>query len=150
MSLFLVRVESEVLNTLSLKVVKVCDDEFDSNSILYCASLSHQYLNFCSAPSHLLPFEVNSSYKEVPRYSHVLGDRSLLSWGLNQHGQCGVSTSLDVLREGGMENFKLNSSGHVTHVYTPVRVRGVALLTEVHCGWSHTLVVTGNICSTKI
>ena len=43
------------------------------------------------------------------------------------------------------DDFRLDaSSGHITNIYVPARMKGVAIaLAEVHCGWSHTLAVTG-------
>ncbi len=73
----------------------------------------------------------------------LLVDKSLLCWGLNQHGQCCVSTMVAEL-QSHREHLKLNAAGHITNVCAPVKVTGItAALAEVHCGWSHTLVVTG-------
>lgn len=68
-----------------------------------------------------------------------------MSWGLNQHGQCGISHLTDELTTLGDSNFKVSSSGLVTNVYMPVRVKEVTAPVEMHCGWSHTLVIAGEL-----
>ena len=74
-----------------------------------------------------------------------LAEEDVYSWGLNQHGQCSVSTLTEELKLLGENNFKVSASGHITHVYLPVKVMGVASAKEVHCGWSHTLAITGKV-----
>ena len=44
-------------------------------------------------------------------------------------------------RYGG-DNFKCSPTGHITNIYVPMVVEGVASLCDARCGWSHTVVIT--------
>ena len=54
-----------------------------------------------------------------------------------------MNTLTEELKALGENNFKVSASGHITHVYVPVKVVGVTSAKEVYCGWSHTLAITG-------
>ena len=65
----------------------------------------------------------------------------LFVWGLNQHGQCGTGTLVNSSLSSDV--FKLSpSKDWVLNVYIPLKVEGLPPVTEVHCGWSHTIAVT--------
>ena len=72
------------------------------------------------------------------------GDGTLLSWGLNQHGQCGVGFLTEELRVEA-ECFKLGETQWVCNVCRPVRVKGLPPIAQVDCGWSHVLAVSGQL-----
>ncbi len=70
----------------------------------------------------------------------LLGDGSLVTWGLNQHGQCGHGTLQEFMgHRYGVDNFKCSSTGHIVNLYVPVVLEGVASISDVRCGWSHTV-----------
>ncbi len=77
-------------------------------------------------------------------------DAELLMWGLNQHGQCAVGSVTEDSRtqpkSDVLENCKLGASNWITNVYLPLRVEVKGdkfAVSEVRCGWSHTVAVTG-------
>ena len=77
-------------------------------------------------------------------YSTERGD--VFAWGLNQHGQCGVGEFVKSPHIKKKENFKLlPPNDWIVNVYCPLRVEGIPPVTEVHCGWSHTVAVTAGI-----
>ena len=71
-------------------------------------------------------------------------DGSLLSWGLNQHGQCGVGILTEELRAEA-EHFKLSETRWVSNVCRPLIVKGLPPIAQVSCGWSHVLAVSGEL-----
>ena len=68
----------------------------------------------------------------------------MFAWGLNQHGQCGVGELTDRLKlEVDAEGFRVSGSNWILNVYQPLVVKGLPTVSEVCCGWSHVLAVTG-------
>lgn len=65
-------------------------------------------------------------------------------WGYNQHGQCAVMAATE-------SNPPLNSDVQCARddlikvVLIPHRLQGLPPVSEVQCGWSHTLAVTSKI-----
>ncbi len=73
-------------------------------------------------------------------------------WGLNQHGQCAFGRLTEASRAWPKdsaieEQFKLGGSDWVTNIYLPlaVQTKGSKFkVAQVHCGWSHSIAITGN------
>ena len=80
----------------------------------------------------------------VAQFFFITEDSELFAWGLNQHGQCGVGELTDRLKsEVDTEGFRVSGSNWILNVYQPLVVKGLPAVSEVCCGWSHVLAVTG-------
>ena len=63
-----------------------------------------------------------------------------MMWGLNQYGQCAVG---EMTGHISPEQVKVSETNQVLNIYEPLVVQGLPPLSEVHCGWSNTLVISG-------
>ena len=65
-------------------------------------------------------------------------------WGLNQHGQCAVREPSASISP---DKVRVSETNQVLNVFEPLAVQGLPPLSEVHCGWSNTLAITGKLVS---
>lgn len=65
-------------------------------------------------------------------------------WGLNQHGQCGVGEKTESFSlTTPVDQVSVTDTNWISNVYLPRDVGGLPTVSEVHCGWSHTVIVSG-------
>lgn len=117
-----------------------------------------------STPSAIIPFVQHAAVEseatewaavnEARSGTHFIataGDGQLFMWGLNQHGQCALgslteSSGVRLKAADVLQHTQLGTSNWIANVYRPLRVEVDSKIAEVHCGWSHTIAVTGNHC----
>ena len=86
----------------------------------------------------------------------------VFTWGLNDHGQCGVPappqsappplkgvqnrpdghTDVRSSTEGRGDEDEVAGRIEVKHVWLPQRLEGIEPIAQVHSGWSHVVIVT--------
>ena len=105
---------------------------------------------------------VRLSCLTLPLFCSPTARGEVFAWGLNDHGQCGqrptsqptplpnmvVQSGTDEQDSPSMPKEGLSGAGSdgKKHVCCPHRVEGIEPAVQVHCGWSHVVMVTGTGC----
>ena len=74
----------------------------------------------------------------------VVEDGIVTLWGLNQHGQCCIGEKAESFcLTIPVDQVNLTDTNWISNVYLPCDVVGLPPVSDVHCGWSHTVVISG-------